>query len=171
LPASQEPAEPYVATKFQFSTAVWRNWPDKTLQGSTRKLRRTPLKTEHHRRPSSPSPTADRAASPSTTSCGPFLPSQVSKMDPLCRLDYVGSITPRNRVTWGKTWPPLPSAMAPPCRSPVFIDWKKVVRYGPLDHRWMDKIRSRNNLSFLIKSELSRAKSMPQINLGFSFVK
>jgi hypothetical protein len=34
----------------------------------------------------------------STSSCGPFPPPQVSKMNPLCRLGCVGSITPRNRV-------------------------------------------------------------------------
>jgi hypothetical protein len=61
--------------------------------------------------------------------------------------------------------------MAAPYWSIVFVDWRKVVRYGPLDLRWMDKIMSRNNLSFLSKSEPSRAKSTPQIILGFSFVK
>jgi hypothetical protein len=129
------------------------------------------LKPKLHRRMPSPSPTANRVASSSTTSCCPFPPPQVSKTDPLCRLECVGSITPRNRVPYGGTRPPLPPAVVPPCHSPVFFDWRKVVRYGSLDLRWMDKIRSRNNLSFSIKFEPSRAKSTAQIKPDFSFVK
>jgi hypothetical protein len=81
--------------QIQVSTTVWSNWSDKKLEGSIRKLQHTPFMSEHCRRPFSPSPTVDRAASPSTTSCGPFLPPQVSKIDLLCRLDCIGSITPQ----------------------------------------------------------------------------
>jgi hypothetical protein len=160
-----------VATKILEFFTNWSNWSDEELEASSRKLWRMPLGPESHRERTLLPLKTTRATPTLSALCDPILPPQVSKTNLLCHLDCVGSITSRNRAPYGLTRPHLPLTMAPPRRSPVFVGRRKVVRYGSLDPRRMVKIRSRNNLLFLLSLSRLEPNRWPRLIQCFSLVK